>query len=65
MGGKEKEAELIIYFLSKMKNSGIPYHKNAVLVNLYNTQLKKLNTCIGKLHEDLQYDLQKEMETLL
>lgn len=65
MGGKEKEAELIIYFLDKMKNSGIPYQKNAVLVNLYKTQLKRLHTCIGKLHEDLQYDLQREAEGLL
>jgi len=65
LGSKEKEAELIIYFLSSLKNSGIPYHKNTVLVNLYNAQLKKLNTCISKLHEDLQYDLKKEAEDLV
>ena len=63
-GSKEKEAELITYFLHKVKNSGIPYHDNKVLVNLYNTQLKKLNTLISKMHEDLQYDLKKEMEEL-
>lgn len=59
-----KEAELIIYFLHKLKNSGIPYHKNKVLVNLYNTQFKKVNTCISKLHQDLQYDFNKELESL-
>lgn len=64
MGAKDKEAELIIYFLTSLKNSGIPYQKNTVLVNLYNSQLKKLNTCISKLHEDLQYDLKKEAEGL-
>lgn len=65
IGSKEKEAELVIYFLNTLKTSEIPYHKNKVLVNLYNTQLKRLNTLISKLHEDLQYDLQKEMEELL
>lgn len=63
-GSKEKEAELIIYFLQKMKNSGIPWEENKVLVNLYNTQLKKLNTLISKMHEDMQYDLKKEIEEL-
>ena len=65
MGSKEKEAELVIYFLTKLKNSGIPYHKNKVIVNLYNAQLKRLNTVISALHEDLQYDLKKEMEELV
>lgn len=63
-GSKEKEAELIIYFLHKMKNSGIPFQKNKVLVNLYNTQLKRVQTALSKLHEDLQYDMKKEMENL-
>lgn len=64
IGAKEKEAELVIYFLNKLKHSGIPFHKNKVLVNLYNAQLKRLNTLISKMHEDLQYDFQKEVEEL-
>lgn len=63
-GSKEKEAELIIYFLQKMKHSGIPWEKNKVLVNLFNTQVKRAQTAISKLHEDLQYDLKREMEEL-
>jgi hypothetical protein len=64
IGSKEKEAELVIYFLTKLKNSGIPYHKNKMIVNLYNVQIKRLHICISKLHEDLQYDLKREMEEL-
>jgi hypothetical protein len=64
-GSKEKEAELIIYFLQKMKHAEFQWQKNKVLVNLYNTQVKRLQSAISKLHEDLQYDLQKEMEKLL
>lgn len=64
-GSKEKEVELIIYFLKKMNDSGIPYQKNKVLVNLFNTQVKKVNTLISKMHEDLQYDLKKEIDEFL
>lgn len=64
MGSKEKEAELVIYFLTKLKKSGIPYHKNKMIVNLYNAQLKRLNTGIAKLHEDLQFDFKKDIDEL-
>jgi hypothetical protein len=64
-GSKEKEAELIIYFLQKMKHSEIPWEKNKVLVNLYNTQVKRVQSALSKLHEDLQYDLGKELEELI
>jgi hypothetical protein len=64
-GSKEKEAELTIYFLQKMKHADFQWQRNKVLVNLYNTQVKRLQSAISKLHEDLQYDLQREIETLL
>ncbi len=63
-GNKQREAELILHFLITLKDSGIPYHKNAVLERLYHTQLKKLQTCVSTLHEDLQYDFLKDMEQL-
>ena len=63
-GNKQREAELILHFLITLKDSGIPYHKNAVLERLYHTQLKKLQTCVSTLHEDLQYDFLKDIEQL-
>jgi hypothetical protein len=33
-------------------------------MNLYATQLKKINKELSKLHEDLQYDYLKEIEAL-
>lgn len=63
-GNKQREAELILHFLITLKDSGIPYHKNAVLERLYQTQLKKLQTCVSTLHEDLQYDFLKDMQQL-
>jgi hypothetical protein len=47
-----------------MKRSGIPYQKATVLVNLYEQQLKKINTALKQLHEDLQYDYQRELDLL-
>lgn len=64
-GSKLAEATLLIYFCSKMKNSGIPYSKTTVFKNLYEMQLKKINTAMKTLHEDIQYDLQKELNELI
>jgi len=64
MDSKPGEAELLIYFLRKIKEQRIPIHKNKLLVNLYNNTVKKINSVIDKLHEDLQYDLRKELEDL-
>lgn len=63
-GSKQAETALLIYFCSKMKNSGIPYQKSMVLNNLYEQQLKKIRAALQQLHEDLQYDLLKEVDEL-
>ena len=64
IGSKQYEAELLIYFCRKVKESRIPIQKSVVLQNLYNAQLKKINTAISALHEDLQYDYHNELEAL-
>lgn len=63
-GSKQAETALLIYFCSKLKHSGIPYQKTVVLKNLYEQQLKKINTALQQLHEDLQYDFQREVDAL-
>lgn len=55
-GIKQSEIELRIYFCQKLKDSGIPFTQNTVISNLYDSQLKKINTLLPALHEDLQYD---------
>ncbi|MDX2172540.1 MAG: hypothetical protein SFY56_05425 [Bacteroidota bacterium] len=57
-------ADLHIYFCKKLKDSGIPYHKSQLLVNMYDQQLKKINSFIKTLHEDLQNDYLREIEEL-
>lgn len=63
-GSKQAETALLIYFCRKIKESGIPYQKTTVLKNLYETQLKKIKVALGQLHEDLQYDYRREVDTL-
>ena len=64
-GSKQTEVELRIYFCGQLKESGIPIERNPVINNLYNSQLKKIHTVLATLHEDLQYDYQKELEGLV
>jgi hypothetical protein len=59
------EASLLIHFCRKLKESGLDITRTAVLANLYRNQLKKAGAAVAALHEDLQYDLNKELEPLL
>jgi len=63
-GSKTTEVELRIYFCMQLKDSGIPIRRNPVINNLYQSQLKKINTVLASLHEDLQYDYQREVDRL-
>jgi len=63
-GTKQAEAELLIYFCSVLKKSDIPFKKSTALNNLFLAQLKKAEKAISAMHEDLQYDYQKELDQL-
>jgi gas vesicle protein len=65
ISSKEAEAELLIYFCNKIKTEGIKIHKSTALTNLYNNQVKKINSVIETFHEDLQHDYNKQIEQLL
>lgn len=64
-GSRTTEAELLIFFCKKTKNSGINLHANTALGNLYERQIIKINKVIATVHEDLQYDYSKEIKELL
>ncbi|MET0394965.1 MAG: hypothetical protein ABW019_17605 [Chitinophagaceae bacterium] len=61
---KTTEVELRLHFCTKLKTSGIPIRQNAVISNLYDGQLKKIDTLLNALHEDLQYDYRRELNGL-
>lgn len=62
---KALAAELHIYFCTRLKYSGIPYHKSQLLINLYEQELNKINTLIQGLHEDLQQDYMNDLEKII
>jgi hypothetical protein len=63
-GSKIVEAELLLHFVKKIRDSGIPIQKSTALSNLFNNQLKKIKSSILVLHEDLQYDYLKQLDAL-
>ncbi len=58
------EVELHLCFCSLWKQHAIPLGKSKVLDNIYEGELKKINTLVKTLHEDLQYDYLRELEIM-
>lgn len=63
-GSKNVEVQLLIYFLTQLKQSGIPIRKSTSLIKLYERLLKKVAKTLPSLHEDLQYDYSEELKRL-
>jgi hypothetical protein len=60
----QTEIELRVHFCTKVKEKRVPLTGGTVLSNLYQQQLKKIDTCLAKLPEDLQADYQREIERI-
>jgi hypothetical protein len=58
------EAELLIHFCLLMKDTGLPIRKYPLLTNLFEGQRAKAEKAIEALHEDLQYELNRQMRAL-
>jgi|SRR6185312_6359265 len=56
---KQIEAELLIHFCNCIISHAVPIKKSQQLMNLYQTQLKKIDQALSSLHPDLQYDLRR------
>lgn len=61
-GSKQMEAELLIHFCNAIVKRSIPLKKSRQLSNIYESQLKKIETILASLHPDLQYDLKRQLE---
>jgi hypothetical protein len=62
---KETEAELLLYFCFKLKNMKPSMNRSQRIQNIFDTQVRMIKKAIEKLHEDLQYDLNLELDKLL
>lgn len=63
-GNKQTDLELRLFFCQQLKDSGIPFRQNAVISNIFDVQLKKIKANLANLHEDLQHDYNREVESL-
>ncbi|GEO11995.1 hypothetical protein [Segetibacter aerophilus] len=61
---KESEVEMLIHFCQNVKKSGLRFRSYKVLSSLYDQQLKKLNTLVEQVHEDLRFDYKRQLEQL-
>lgn len=64
-GKRETEIELRIYYCKTLKKLLPDFTKSPVLVNLYAGQVKKINSVLDKVHEDIRFDYREELETLM
>ncbi len=62
-GQKETEVQLRLHFVETLKQK-VSLRFNTALTKLYEQQVAKIKAAIGKLHEDLQYDYQRQLEKL-
>ena len=58
------EITLLIYVCRCIQESGLKLNNSVALKNIYLSLLKKINTKISGMHEDLQYDYNKEIKQL-
>jgi len=61
---KETEVELLIYFCDKLNSFHPSINKSNILQKLYLQQIENIRRTVSKLHEDLQYDYEKELDEL-
>jgi hypothetical protein len=63
-GSKQTEIELLIHVCKIIRASDLNIRKSPALANLYAAQLKKINAALATMHEDLQYDYEREIKAL-
>jgi hypothetical protein len=58
------EITLLIYVCRCIQESGLKLNNSIALKNIYLSLIKKIKTRISGMHEDLQYDFNKEIQEL-
>lgn len=63
-GIRQTELDVRIFFCTKVKEAKIPLTVGTVLFNLYRQQLKKIESALTKLPEDVQADYERELKVI-
>ncbi|WP_405205903.1 hypothetical protein [Aquimarina sp. LLG6339-5] len=64
-GKKETEVEILLHFCSELKKVRPSIKNNRMLTNIYDRQINSITKTIGTLHEDLQYDYELVLDSLV
>ncbi len=64
-GKSETEVQLLIHFLTLLRDKNLPYYRFKALTLIYERVIKSIKKAIEDLHEDLRYDYNVELEKLL
>lgn len=64
VGEEDFEVDVLLHFCQLFKKEIREAKRNVVLSNIFETQKKKIEKIVAKLHEDLQYDYSLELEKL-
>ncbi|MEO6582761.1 MAG: hypothetical protein ABIO05_00460, partial [Ferruginibacter sp.] len=59
------EVDILIYIADEILQLNLNLSKSAALQNLYNNLIKRIEKKINDLHEDLQYDFNKQLFLLI
>ncbi len=62
---KETEVELLLYFCKKLADYQPYVKRSSVLQTILHRECNSIKKKLSALHEDLQYDYQLELETIL
>lgn len=63
-GQEATEVELLLHVAEKTVSLHLPMHRNPSLQNIYLGVIKKIKKAVEGLHEDLQYDYLRQLETI-
>ncbi len=61
-GHKETELQIRIHFCRSLIRRGFDFDRCGVTRNLFNSQVRKIETAIDKVHSDLQFDFRQQMD---
>ena len=64
-GVTQTEIDILIYFCKKLRKAGVALTAKTVLGNIYLRQIIKIKKAIATLHEDLQYDYNEELKSII
>ena len=62
---KRTEVDLLIYFCVKLKAFSPSIRKNARIMKIFDTQIENIRKKLPSLHEDLQFDYERELLALV